>query len=129
MSFLLLAEGVCPTSVAAAAVAQVCGGHAGLFFVLGHLGDSRALLCSWTESADLPAAGAIGDQITPKMAQADAQRVCGDSCVTAAVLTSDHSPGRPDEIARIAAAGGNIVHSTSGNAPSPSLPPDSAAHA
>lgn len=75
--------------------------------LLGHLGDSRAVLCH------VPTPGAMP-------AHAQQQHTGGAHSVLqhnlkAAALTVDHSPDRPDELARITAAGGFVSRATAGD--------------
>jgi len=60
------------------------GRHAGSKILVAHAGDSRAMLCTVEHSGS------------------------GGGRVQAVVLTEDHSPGAPEERARILAAGGTM---------------------
>ena len=77
--------------------------------LLGHLGDSKAILCSLPTSNKTPPAHTHQQHTT----------VGGDSGLQhrlqAAALTHDHSPDRPDELARITAAGGFVSKATAGD--------------
>lgn len=77
--------------------------------LLGHLGDSKAVLCHLPTSGAEPAAHRH-QQHTEAAAHPRVQHN-----LQAAALTVDHSPDRPDELARITAAGGFVSRATAGS--------------
>ncbi len=91
-------------------------------YLIGYLGDSAAILCTAHETAgadttmqpphtiDLPSS--VSDKAAvaggPFAAEAAGRHECLLS-TRAVLLTQDHSPARPDEAARVLAAGGTIT--------------------
>ena len=76
--------------------------------LLGHLGDSKAILCQSQPSTTKPAAH-NWQQLTETATHARDQPK-----LQAAALTHDHSPDRPDELRRITAAGGFVSSASAG---------------
>lgn len=82
---------------------------AGSSILLGHLGDSKAILCHSQTSTITPAANRH-QQHTNTAAHPRQQHK-----LHTAALTHDHSPDRPDELGRITAAGGFVSRATAGD--------------
>ncbi len=79
--------------------------------LLAHLGDSKAILCQ-QQSRQHPTS------VTHPAGQHRSVPEHADKLNLRAVpLTNDHSPDRPDERARIVAAGGTISTATAGEQP------------
>ena len=77
--------------------------------LLGHLGDSKAIVCH----ASVPAESAPAQQRWQRSdAHAGPPRKYN---MQAAALTRNHSPARPDELARITASGGFVSRATTGD--------------
>ena len=76
--------------------------------LLGHLGDSKAILCRSQPSTTTPAAH-HHQQLTKTSARSRDQQK-----LQAAALTRDHSPDRLDELRRITAAGGFVSTASAG---------------
>ena len=75
--------------------------------LLGHLGDSKAVLCHLSTPETMPAAH--------RHQQHTAGAYSGhQQTLKAAAMTVDHAPDRPDELARITAAGGFVSRATAG---------------
>ena len=77
--------------------------------LLGHLGDSKAIICRAQPSTTTPAAR-HDQQFTKTAAPSTDQQK-----LQAAALTCDHSPDRPDELRRITAAGGFVSRASAGD--------------
>lgn len=75
--------------------------------LLGHLGDSKAVLCHLPTPGAMPA---HGQQQHTGGAHSGRQHN-----LKATALTVDHSPDRPDELARITAGGGFVSRATAGD--------------
>lgn len=75
--------------------------------LLGHLGDSKAILCQSPPSTPKPAAR--NQYSTETAAHSRNQQK-----LQAAALTRDHSPDRLDELRRITAAGGFVSTASAG---------------
>lgn len=76
--------------------------------LLGHLGDSKAILCQAQPS--ITSAARDHQQLTKTAAPVTYQQR-----LRAAALTCDHSPDRPDELRRIIAAGGFVSRASAGD--------------
>lgn len=77
--------------------------------LLGHLGDSKAILCH-SQIPTIPPAANRRQQHTKTAAHPRQQHK-----LHTATLTHDHSPDRPDELGRITAAGGFVSRATAGD--------------
>ena len=76
--------------------------------LLGHLGDSKAILCQAQPS--ITSAARDHQQLTKTAAPVKYRQR-----LRAAALTCDHSPDRPDELRRIKAAGGFVSRASAGD--------------
>lgn len=95
---------------------SLTGGTAAVFalvsgsqLLLGHLGDSKAILCH-SQTSSLPPAANSHQQHTSTAGHPRQQHK-----LHTAILTHDHSPDRPDELERITAAGGFVSRATAGD--------------
>ena len=77
-------------------------------FLLGHLGDSKAVSCHVATTQISPSEHECWQQ-TDAVADTAFQ-----GKLQSATLTHNHSPDRPDELARILAAGGFVSRATAG---------------
>ena len=93
----------------------------GTQIMLGHLGDSKAILCQLQPSTT-PAAH-NRQQFSKTVAHSRYQHK-----LRAAALTCDHSPDRPDELRRITAAGGFVSRASAGEVQSSLLRRSSTYH-
>jgi serine/threonine protein phosphatase PrpC len=82
--------------------------------LLAHLGDSRAVLC---QQQSRPHPTSATHPAGQHVQQGSAIKQADNLDLRAVPLTIDHSPDRPDERARIAAAGGTISTATAGEQP------------
>lgn len=83
--------------------------------LIGHLGDSKAVLCQQHSTA--PTASGLHSDLAAglhEQQRSASSRAGSLTKLTALPLTVDHLPDRPDEQARITAAGGTVSAATAG---------------
>lgn len=84
--------------------------------LIGHVGDSKAMLCQKNAST-MSGFDAYGPSDSEQQAEHAPAHAAALDRLTAVPVTVDHSPDRPDEHARILASGGFITKASPGEQP------------